>query len=598
MKAVWKVIDSRLGISRLAYHVPEHGNTLPYVLGGMALGCFVILAVTGIFMAQFYNPSPDSAHQSIVYMVTKVPFGDFLRNLHYWTANFFILVLLLHLARVFISGSYKKPRELTWLTGLMLFALALGFFFTGTVLKQDQEAVEALTHNIGIGELMGGIGVWFTPGFSVGVSIVARVFFAHITILVFFFLAVLALHLYLIKLHGISPKPTIDAVSRSTAGEGKSYFTVHLKKLLGYSLPLFAFLGVLAILFPAPLGAPGVFGVETTKPPWPFLPFYGMEDIFGFPAIIWGPAILFILLALVPFIDRNPSLSPRRRKPMMVFGAVVLVALIGFGIEGYLYKTGMPEEGFSRPQPHGSFLEPISKIPPARVASDFLVSARRGEEGVARATQTKPQHSGTRKSPQPAWDMANFRTTCVDSSSEYETYTFVVAPWLCKNWLISRAEVFLRWVPVVPRAYAHGIPMITIRPDKLLPGGQLTINADGASETGIYAVSIEGESGTIMLGSATVAEGGDSFDASFTLPESTPPGNYVVKAAHESGNHTLYSLLKLSVVSPNAGAEEPSMDAKAMPLEKNTLTPIELTIIVATLALAVLGGAVLMRAKP
>ena len=140
--------------------------------------------------------------------------------------------------------------------------------------------------------------------------------------------------------------------------------------------------------------------------------------------------------------------------------------------------------------------------------------------------------------------------------------------------------------------------MITIRPDKLLPGGQLTINADGASETGIYAVSIEGESGTIMLGSATVAEGGDSFDASFTLPESTPPGNYVVKAAHESGNHTLYSLLKLSVVSPNAGAEEPSMDAKAMPLEKNTLTPIELTIIVATLALAVLGGAVLMRAKP
>ncbi len=359
----WKVIDSRLGISRLAYRVPEHANALPYMLGGMVLGCFAILAATGIFIAQFYNPSLDGAYQSIVYMVTKVPFGGFLRSLHYWAANFFILILLFHLMRVFISGSYKKPRELTWLTGLALFALALGFFFTGSVLKQDQEAMEALTHNIGVGELMGGIGTWFTSGFALSVSIVARVFFAHITILVFFFLAILAFHLYLIKLHGISPKPTIDAVSRPTEGEGESHFTTHLKKLFGYSLLLFAALGALAIVSPAPLGTPGVLGVELAKPPWPFLPFYGMEDLFGFKAVIIGPAILFLLLALIPFLDRNPYLSWRRRKPIMVFGAVIFLTLVGFGLEGYFHKIEAPKMGGLSPQ-HASysFFTPIAPV--------------------------------------------------------------------------------------------------------------------------------------------------------------------------------------------------------------------------------------------
>src|SRR3990167_4240394 len=91
-------------------------------------------------------------------------------------------------------------------------------------------------------------------------------------------------------------------------------------------------------------------------------------------------------------------------------------------------------------------LEPISKIHPARVARDFPVSARRGEEVVAVATATEPQRSGTGKSPQPAWDMANFRNTGVASDSGCIKHTFVLAPWSCGNWLISRAEVFLRWV--------------------------------------------------------------------------------------------------------------------------------------------------------
>lgn len=96
-------------------------------------------------------------------------------------------------------------------------------------------------------------------------------------------------------------------------------------------------------------------------------------------------------------------------------------------------------------------LEPISIIPPARVARDFLVSARHDKETVAVATVTQPQRSGTRKSPQPELDMANFRNTGVAADSECVKHAFVLTPWSCGNWLISRAEVLLRWVPGRPQ---------------------------------------------------------------------------------------------------------------------------------------------------
>lgn len=497
--AFWNAIDERVGFSRLAYRVPEHANSLPYMLGGLALGCAVILALTGIFLAQFYNPSsPDAAYRSVVYIMTSVPFGNFIRSLHYWAANFFIIIILLHLIRVFVSGSYKRPRELTWLTGLALFALALGLYFTGSVLRQDQEAVEALTHNIGIGELLGGAGAWFTTGFAVNVSIVTRVFLAHVTILGFLFLAVLALHFYLIKLHGISPKVTPDAVSRSTEGEGDSYFTNHLKRLAGYALLLFALLGVLSIIFPAPLGAPGVYGTEVAKPPWPFLPFYGMEDVFGFPAVIAGPSILFLLLALIPFIDRNPYLSWQRRKPMMVFGAVILLALVGFGLEAYFHK-----------------------IPP------------------------------------PAMESFRF----------------------------------------IPRAYAHMIPAITVSPDALAPGGTLSVSADGMPESGTYALGIESDSGTIALGTGSVAPGDDHFETDLALPTSTPPGSYVVKAVNENDGRAFYSLSRITVhpLQPLIqNAAEPS--AAEVPLQNGT-TPAELAIVIAVIAITTIGGFALIRGR-
>lgn len=339
----WGKVDERLGLSGLAYPVPEHANTLPYLLGGITLFGFIILVVTGVLLAQFYHPHPADAHDSVIYIITQAPFGDFIRSVHFWTANLVVITAILHLIRVFITGSYKRPREANWLVGVGLLAVTLGFVFTGTILKWDQEGVEALAHNREIGELLGLWGVWFTSEFTRSVPILTRLYIGHLTLLPAAFTLLIIAHVYLIKQLGISPRATGEATSGSPTKEQViSRFTVHLRKMTGYGLLLLTLAGILALVWPAPLGQAGVPGEEVTKPPWMFLPFYPLEDLFGIRGLLLSSAILFALLGLVPFVDRSAWLSPRKRQWIIVAGIILLVVLIV--LAGYAW--------FSRPVPH------------------------------------------------------------------------------------------------------------------------------------------------------------------------------------------------------------------------------------------------------
>jgi ubiquinol-cytochrome c reductase cytochrome b subunit len=339
----WNTLDERLGLSELTYPVPEYANSLPYLLGGITLFGFIILIITGILLAQFYSPNPADAHDSVIYIITRAPFGDFIRSVHFWTANLVVVTAILHLMRVFMTASYKRPREGNWLIGLGLLAVTLGFFFTGTVLKWDQEGVEALAHNQEIGEFLGLWGVWFTSEFTRSVSILTRLYLGHITLLPAAFIVLIIAHIYLIKQHGISPQAKPDAMSGPpTKGQGTSNFTLHIRRLVGYGLLLLSLAGVLALVWPAPLGQAGIPGEEVTKPPWIFLPFYPLEDLFGIQGLLASSAILFALLALVPFVDRNNWLSPRKRRWIIIVGTILLVGLIILGSYAW----------FSRPVPH------------------------------------------------------------------------------------------------------------------------------------------------------------------------------------------------------------------------------------------------------
>lgn len=312
----------------LDYPVPSHSNRILYMFGGISLAAFLILMLSGIYIGQFYSPTPEKAHTSIVYAITQVPLADFMRSLHFWTANLVVVLLLFHVVRVFITGSYKKPRILTWLTGVALLAVTYIYIFVGTALKWDQEGVEAVVHMQESFNLLG-IQIGLVNG---GVPVITQLYSWHVTILLLMLLSLIAIHMFLIKLRGISSKPEKNAVSETTAGKGSSSFIVHLRRLSGFGLLFLAVAGILAIVFPAPIGSPGILDQEVTKPLWMFWPFFGLENIFGLKGLVWGMIGFFAILAALPFVDRSPYIHWSKRKLILAFGAVFLAVTIGLGV--------------------------------------------------------------------------------------------------------------------------------------------------------------------------------------------------------------------------------------------------------------------------
>ncbi len=326
---IWEVMDERLGISDLTYPVPRHANTLPYSLGGISVVGFLILLVSGILLAQYYSPFPQFANESVRSMMQGFGLPRVLRGIHYWAAQLVLLTVLLHMLRVYFSGAFKKPREANWLIGVGLLAAAVGFFFTGTVLKWDQEGFEALEHNVAIGELLGGLGHWFAHGFAENVPLLVRLYIAHVSILPGLLLVLLGAHFWLVKKHGISPLPG-RPVTESLP------FTSHVKDLGRYGLVLLGTALALAILLPPVVGPAPVEGIEVTKPPWPFMPLFAFENWVGVPGLLWASVASFVTLALIPFVDRSRGLLPSKRSVAVAVGVIVLLALIGLGVLAWL----------------------------------------------------------------------------------------------------------------------------------------------------------------------------------------------------------------------------------------------------------------------
>jgi quinol-cytochrome oxidoreductase complex cytochrome b subunit len=336
-RGAWKWLDERLGLGSIRYPVPRHANSLPYTLGGITLVSFLLLVATGIYLAQFYDPSAiEDAHASVFYITTKPFLGELIRSLHYWLAAAFIVTLVLHMVRAFAAGAFKAPREFVWVTGVLLWALGGAAMFTGTVLKADQEAVEAVEHNNEVADLFGFIGFWFSADFTDNVAQLVRLYIAHVSIVPVLIGIVLSLHLMLIKRHGISPLPlgTAAEVTERERTEPEVPFSSHLRHIGLWSLVVLGVALILAGLFPTGLGPQGVEGIEITKPPWYFLWLYQPESWFGLDALWIFSAALFVGLLLVPLLDRSPERDPRRRPFWVAFGALVLIAWLVLTIIG------------------------------------------------------------------------------------------------------------------------------------------------------------------------------------------------------------------------------------------------------------------------
>ena len=311
-----KILQERLGLHLLEYDIPEHSNSIKYSLGGMTLSAFGVLVISGILLAQFFVPDPERANRSIQYLTDQVYLGWFLRGIHFWAAEVLTVTMTLHAIRVFFTASYKNPREINWLIGIGIMVMMVTLLFTGTVLKWDQEAYEALAHFLWVADQMGVFGIPLTEAFAQGVPLLSRIYMAHISLLPIIAIMMIGLHLFYIKYHKLSQLPDATKPAENIP------FTQHMAYLRRSGVGVFLLICLLALTLSPPLGEEPILGLEVTKPPWQFVWIYALENIWV-PFLIVAPPIIVGFLAAIPIVDQSKERYWKKRP-------LAMIILIGF----------------------------------------------------------------------------------------------------------------------------------------------------------------------------------------------------------------------------------------------------------------------------
>jgi len=219
MDKIYQFIDRRLNLAPLlkeiAEHpVPDHANPVKtrsafiYCLGGISFFIILLQVLTGMFLMLYYSPSPDHAYASVNYIRNEVLCGAFVQNLHRVGASALILMVFLHMMRVYFTKSYKNPRELNWISGVFLLGLVTGFGFTGYLLPWDQKAYWATTVGINMVETVPVIGDFaalaLRGGEEVGTLTLLRFYVIHVMFLPALLAAFLTAHFFMVRRQGIS----------------------------------------------------------------------------------------------------------------------------------------------------------------------------------------------------------------------------------------------------------------------------------------------------------------------------------------------------------------------------------------------------------
>jgi len=206
-------VDERYQVSAplakvLSKPVPNYALRWWYCLGGITAFLFIVQATTGILLAFYYQPTPEAAYASIQYIEGVVRFGSSVRAIHSWAANGMIVLCTAHMLRVFIMGAYKAPRELNWVSGVVLLVVTLAFGFTGYLLPWDQRAFWATTVGTEIANSIPVIGnpalVFLRVGWDVTAQTLSRFYALHIIFLPIMTLVMMGLHFLMIRRTGIA----------------------------------------------------------------------------------------------------------------------------------------------------------------------------------------------------------------------------------------------------------------------------------------------------------------------------------------------------------------------------------------------------------
>jgi ubiquinol-cytochrome c reductase cytochrome b subunit len=305
----------------------------PQTLGNLLMTLLIFQFVTGIALAMFYAPTPDHAHQSVKYIGEQMAFGSFIRGLHHWGATFIVLVATAHMLRTLFWGSYKKPRELTWVIGVLIFQIILGFSFTGYLLPWDQKAYWATVVGTRIAATVPYIGdqvlTLARGGKDVGALTLTRFYAVHIMLLPAALMMLSFIHLYLVRKHHIAGPVT------PRKGRPEPFFPVQLFRDAVVVVVAVGILLGLAHWLPPELGdVANPAGVDfTPRPEWYFLGLYEFLKLIPPQLEVVGTVVVPTMetagMLLLPWLDRSESRHPAKRGWVM---DVAILMILGIGV--------------------------------------------------------------------------------------------------------------------------------------------------------------------------------------------------------------------------------------------------------------------------
>jgi len=329
--------------------VPVFYGTIWYYLGGVSLFLFGIQIVTGILLLLYYQPGAATAFESVKFIVSKVAFGWLIREVHAWSANLFIFFAFLHMFTVFFAKAYRRPREITWFSGIFLLILGLGFGFSGYLLPWNELAFFATKVGSDIAGEIPLVGDFLLRlvrgGDEVSGATLTRFYGIHIAVLPAIFTLILGVHLALVQIQGMSIPPELERIPEEHRRYMPFFPNFAMRDALLWLIVL-NIIALLAVFFPWELGtkadplAPAPAGI---RPEWYFMfMFQTLRLIPGkvlfiegelFGILIFGLGTLFWFL--VPFLDRRAA-KGERSLFWTVLGVVLIVYMVMMTLWGYL----------------------------------------------------------------------------------------------------------------------------------------------------------------------------------------------------------------------------------------------------------------------
>jgi quinol-cytochrome oxidoreductase complex cytochrome b subunit len=314
--------------------VPNHLKHWWFCLGGTPAYLFVVQIVTGILLAFYYQPSPSTAYESVRYITDEATYGWYIRSVHKWAATLMIAAVILHQMRVYFTGGYRKPRELNWIIGMCLLICTLLLGFTGYSLVYEQLSYWGATVGANIADnvpVVGGIAKrMLLAGESYNERTLPRFYILHAAVLPVSMIALLVLHILLIRLHGVTEFRF--ASERPDQPTHYRFFPEHFYTELIIGLVLMVLLSALATVLPATLGprADPLTTPEVIKPEWFFYVAFRWLKFFSGTAAVLSMGLIVFVMFCWPFIDARL----RRWRPgseasvyIGIFGALAIISL-------------------------------------------------------------------------------------------------------------------------------------------------------------------------------------------------------------------------------------------------------------------------------